>query len=141
MQTRLIKIGTDIENVEMVMTDDRGRIPAQYQDFVEVFSKVKVEALPPDRPTDHVIDLEPSYKAPYRRIYNLSEFELKTLMAYIDTNLVRGVIQRLSSPAAVLVLCAKKTDGGVRLCVDYRPIYLDTVKNKYTLLVISELLD
>jgi len=32
MQTRLTRIGTDIVNVEMV-TDDGGRIPAQYQDF------------------------------------------------------------------------------------------------------------
>jgi hypothetical protein len=36
MQTRLMKIGIDIENAEMVMTNDGGRIPAQYQDFVEV---------------------------------------------------------------------------------------------------------
>jgi hypothetical protein len=108
---------------------------------MEVFSKVKVEALPPDRPTDHVIDLEPGYKPPYRRIWNLSEFELKTLMANIDTNLASGVIQRLSFAAAAPFLCATKTDEGVQLCVDYRPIYLDTVKNKYPLLVISELLD
>jgi hypothetical protein len=94
MQTRLMKIGIDIENAEMVMTDDGGRIPAQYQDFVEVFSKVKAETLPPHRPTDHAIDLEPGYKLPYGRIYNLSEFELKTLKAYIETNLASGFIQR-----------------------------------------------
>jgi len=32
MQTRLMRIGTDIVNVEMVTTNDGGRIPAQYQD-------------------------------------------------------------------------------------------------------------
>jgi len=32
MQTRLTRIGTDIVNVEMV-TDDGGRIPAQYPGF------------------------------------------------------------------------------------------------------------
>jgi hypothetical protein len=74
-----MRIGTDIDNVEMVTTDDGGRIPAQYQEFVEVFSKKKAETLPPHRQIDHAIDLEPDYKLPYGRIYNLSEFELKTL--------------------------------------------------------------
>ena len=123
------------------MTDDGGRIPAQYQEFVEVFSKVKAETLLPLRPTDHTIDLEPGYKLPYGRIYNLSEFELKTPKAYIEMNLASGFIQRSSSPAAALILCAKKKDGGLRLGVDYRALNLGTVKNRYPLPLISELLD
>jgi hypothetical protein len=141
MQTRLLKIGIDIENTEMVMTDDGGRIPIQYQDFVEVFSKVKAETLPPNRPTDHAIYLEPGYKLPYGWIYNLSEFELKTLKAYIETNLARGFIQRSSSPAAAPILCAKKNDGELRLCVDSRALNLGTEKNRYPLPLLSELLD
>jgi len=141
MQTRLMKIGIDIENAEMVMTDDGGRIPAQYQDFVEVFSKVKAETLPPHRPTDHPIDLEPGYKLPYGWIYNLSEFELKMLKANIETNLASGFIQWSSSPAAVPIRFAKKKDRGLRLCVDYRALNLGTVKNRYPLPRISELLD
>jgi len=136
-----MKIGIDIENAEMVMTDDGGRIPAQYQDFVEVCSKVKAETFPPHRPPDHEIDLEPGYKLPYGRIYNLSEFELKTLRAYIETNLTSGFIQRSSSPAAAPILFAKKKEGELRLCGDYRAFNLGTVKNRYPLPLISELLN
>jgi hypothetical protein len=114
-----MKIRADIENAEMVTTDDEGRIPAQYQDFVEVFSKVKAETLPPHRPTDHAINLESGYKLPYGRIYNLSEFELRTLTAYIETNLASSFIQQSSSSAAAPILFAKKNDGGLWLCVDY----------------------
>ena len=123
------------------MTDDGGHIPSQYQDFVEVFSKVKAETLPPHRPTDHAIDLEPGHKLPYGRIYNLSEFELETLKAYIETNLASGFIQPSSSPAAAPILFAKKKDGELWLCVDYRALNLGTVKNRYLLPLISELLD
>ena len=119
MQTRLMRIGTDIDNVEMVTTDDGGRIPAQYQEFVEVFSKKKAETLPPHRQIDHAIDLEPDYKLPYGRIYNLSEFELKTLKAYVETNLANGFIQWSSFSAAAPILFAKTKDGGLWLCVDY----------------------
>jgi hypothetical protein len=131
MQTRLMKIEIDIENAEMVMTDDGGRIPAQYQDFVEVFSNVKAETLPPHRPTAYTIDLEPGYKLPDGQIYNLSEFELKTLKAYIKTNLASGYTEQSSSPAAAPILFAKKKDGGLRLCVDYRALNLGTIKNRY----------
>jgi len=43
MQTRLTRIGTDIVNIEMVTTDDGGRIPAQYQDFtISRFHNIKI---------------------------------------------------------------------------------------------------
>ena len=113
----------------------------RYKDYVDVFGKDRAETLAPHWPIDHAIDLEPGYKLPYGRIYNLSEFELKTLKAYIETNLASGFIQRSSSPAAAPILFAKKKDGGLRLCVDYRALNLGTVKNRYPLPLISELLD
>jgi hypothetical protein len=94
----------------MVCTDDGGHIPATYGEFVEVFSNVRAETLPPHRSTDHAIDLEPSHNLPYGWIYNLSEFELRTLNAYIEADLANGFIQRSSSPAAAPILFAKKKD-------------------------------
>jgi hypothetical protein len=124
----------------MVMTDDGGRIPAQYQGFVVVLSKVKAETVPPQRPTDHAIDLEPGFTLPNGRIYNLSELELKMLKAYIETNLASGSIKRSSSPAEAPILFGKKKDRGLRLCVDYQVLNLGTVKNSYPLPLIPKLL-
>jgi len=53
----------------------------RYKDCVDVFNKYRAETLSPHRPIDHTIDLEPGINMPYGRIYNLSEFELKTFMA------------------------------------------------------------
>jgi len=61
-----------------VLTDDGGHILAICRDFVEVFSQADTETLPPHRSTDHAIDLGPCYTLPYGRIYNLSEFKLRT---------------------------------------------------------------
>jgi len=68
----------------MVSTDDGGHIPAIYGVVVEVVSKTKAKTLPPHQSTNHAIDLEPGYNLPYGRIYNLSEFELRSLQAYIE---------------------------------------------------------
>jgi hypothetical protein len=85
--------------------------------------------------------LEPGYNLPYGQIYNLSELELRTLKAYIEANLANGFIQWSSSPEAAPILLAKKQDGGLRLFVDYRELKTGTVKNRYPLPLISEMLD
>jgi len=56
----------------MVPTDNAGHIPAIYGEFIAVFSK-EAETLPPHRSIDYVMNLEPSYKYPFGRIYNFSE--------------------------------------------------------------------
>jgi len=134
---------TDGEQPEIgrVCTDDGGYIPAKYSEFVEVFSKTNADTLALHRSIDHAINLEPGCKIPYGRIYNLSEVELKTLKAYIKTNLPNGFIQRSSSPATAPILFAKKNDGGLRLCVDYRAHNSTTIKNRNPLPLISEMLD
>jgi len=126
---------------KMVPTDDGGHIVAIYGDFVEVFSKTKAETLPPHRWIDHAIASEPSYNLPYGRIYNLSEFELRTRKAYIQANLADGFIPQSSSPAAAPILFPKNKDGGLRCCVDYHALNLATVKNQYYLPLISEMPD
>jgi hypothetical protein len=97
---------------------------------VEVISEKKAETLPPHRQIDHAIDLEPDNKLPYMRIYNLSEFEWKTLKAYIETNLVNSFIEWSSSSAAVPIVFAKRKDGGLWLCVDYRALNLGRAKDR-----------
>jgi len=108
---------------------------------VDVFSKTKAETLAPNRPIDHAIDMEPGFKIPYGWIYNLSEVELRTLKPYIETNLSNSFIQRSSSSAAAPILFAKKKDGGLRLCVNYRALDSATDKNRYPQPLILEMLD
>jgi hypothetical protein len=113
----------------------------KYKDYVDGFCKDRAATLAPQRPIDHAIDLEPGFNIPYGRIYNLSEVELNTHQAYIETNLANGFIKRSSSPTAAPIVCAKKKDGGLRLCVDYRSLNGATVKNQYPLPLISEMVD
>jgi len=50
-------------------------------------------------------------------------------------------IRQSSSPFATPVLFAKKPDGGLRFCIDYRDINSKTIKNRYPLPVIRETLN
>jgi hypothetical protein len=60
--------------------------------------------------------------------------------AYSKANVTNAFNQR-SSTAAALFLFAKKKDGGLRLCADYRALNKAPAKNRYPLPLISEMLN
>ncbi|WVZ49839.1 hypothetical protein U9M48_001165 [Paspalum notatum var. saurae] len=68
--------------------------------------------------------------------------ELKELKVQLQEQLDKGFIRPSSSPWGCPALFVEKKDqGGKRLCVDYRPLNLVTIKNKYPLPHIDILFD
>ena len=127
-----------VNNIEEVTTPT---LPSAYADFAPLFQDREPGTLPPNRPFDHAIPLEPDSTIPFGPLYNLSEKELEALREYIDDNLKKGFIRRSESPAGAPVLFVPKKDGKLRLCVDYRALNKVTIKNRCPLPLISETLD
>ena len=118
------------------------KIPPEYADFADVFSKISVYILPEHKNHDYAIDLIDKAKQPlYGPIYNLSETELAVLQVYIDLHLKTGFIRPSKSLAEASILFAKKPDGGFQLCIDYRGLNNLTIKNRYPLPLVGESLD
>ncbi|SPC67056.1 uncharacterized protein UHOD_11464 [Ustilago sp. UG-2017b] len=116
-------------------------IPPEYHQYLNVFSRVEADKLPPHRTYDHQIPLEEGKSPPFGPIYSLSEHELKTLREYLEENLAKGFISPSDLPAASPILFVKKKDGSLCLCVDYRGLNQITIRNRYPLPLIDELLD
>ena len=116
-------------------------IPEIYKEYSDVFSKIDADILPENRPYDCPIDIKEGSEPPFGPIYSLSLLELKVLKEYIEDNLRKGFIRPSKSPAASPILFVKKKDGSLRLCVDYRGLNRITIRNRYPLPLIPELLD
>ena len=63
------------------------------------------------------------------------------LKKQLDAYLAAGQIEPAQSPFGAGVLFARKKDGSLRLCIDYRALNAITVKDKYPLPRIDEILD
>ena len=59
----------------------------------------------------------------------------------IDELLAKGWIRPSHSPYGSPILFVANKDGGLRMCVDYRAVNQQTVKNKYPLPRIEDLYD
>ncbi|MBW0551074.1 hypothetical protein O181_090789 [Austropuccinia psidii MF-1] len=115
-------------------------VTSAYHQYLDVFSKVKAEKLPPHRACDHHIFLEGSLP-PLGVIYSLSNQESDTLRAYISENVKKGFNWPRSSLTGAPFLFVKKKDGGLHLCVDYRKLNAVTRKNKYPVPPMNQLLN
>ena len=80
-----------------------------------------------------MIDLVPGTVPISRRPYKMAPFELAELKNQLDDSLKKDFIRPSSSPWACPVLFVKKKDGTDQMVVDYRPVNLVTIKNKYPL--------
>ncbi|MBW0490617.1 hypothetical protein O181_030332 [Austropuccinia psidii MF-1] len=67
-------------------------VPPAYHQYLDVFSKVKAETLPPHCACDNHIKLE-GLLPPVGVIYSLSKHESETLKAYISQNVEKGFIR------------------------------------------------
>ncbi len=67
-------------------------IPKAYRDLTNAFLLSNANSLPPHWDKDDAIELEPGKTTPFGLLYNLSEYQLKTLREYIDKNLANVFI-------------------------------------------------
>jgi len=109
-------------------------------DFVNVFPD-EISELPPKREVEFSIDLVPRVGPVSMTPYRMSPAELSELKKQVENYLEKQFIRPSVSPWGALVLLVKKKDGSSRLCVDYRQLNKLTIKNKYPLSRIDDLMD
>nr|XP_051211101.1 uncharacterized protein LOC127328548 [Lolium perenne] len=101
----------------------------------------KPEGLPPSRTADHRIPLVPGAQPVKARPYRYTPQQKTEIENQVKEMIKSGIIRLSSSPFASPVLLVRKKDGTWRFCVDYRQLNSLTIKHKYPVPVVDELID
>lgn len=133
---RRTDVPEDPDNARLV----RDLLPPEYRPYADVFSKSQSDELPPHRPYDHKLVLTEPPPNSYTPLYKQSLEELEATKKYVMEHLQKGFIEASQSPFASPILCVRKPNGDIRICVDYRKLNLITRKDSYPLPRIDELL-
>ena len=107
--------------------------------FADVFSDP--QKIPPQRSYDHAIPLMPDVVPINSRHYHYSPEHKTEIENQVKQLLEQGLITHSNSPFASPVPLVKKKDGTWRFCVAYRKLNAITIKNKFPIPIIEEILD
>nr|KUM49392.1 hypothetical protein ABT39_MTgene3941 [Picea glauca]QHR91056.1 hypothetical protein Q903MT_gene5088 [Picea sitchensis] len=115
----------------------------QLEKLVEAYKEVFQEpkGLPLKREVEHKRKLLPKYTLPNIGLYHQSLLEADEVNRQLQQLLEQGVIRQSASPCGSSIVIVPKKDGSWRMCIDYRALNKITIKNRYPLPQIDDLLD
>jgi hypothetical protein len=120
--------GTSLDDIRIV------------QEFSNVFPE-ELPGMPPHRDIEFLIELVPETPPISKRPYSIPMNELEEIKKQITELQAKGFIHPSSSLWGAPVLFVEKKDGTQWMCVDYCSLNEVTIKNKYPLPRIKDLLD
>jgi hypothetical protein len=124
------------EDLQQSPPDDVQTVLSQYQDVFQA-----PHSLPPQRFYDYHIPLLPGSAPVNSRPYKYSPQHKDEIERQVQQLLADGLITQSCSPFASPVLLVLKKDGSWRFCIDYRKINAITVKNKFPMPLMDEIVD
>ena len=128
---------------EGVVEDNTEHVPWLLQEVLDRFKDVFEEprVLPPFRGKDHHIILKDGVEAINCRPYRYGAIQKDVIENMTRDMLESGIIQNSTSSFSSPVVLVKKKDNTWRMCIDYRALNMHTVKDKFPIPLIEELLD
>ncbi len=111
-----------------------------YHDFLNVFDREKTTQLSLHQSYDHKIDLEDESQSSKSWLYLMSSHKLQKIKKYLEENLKKKFITLSKASFASSILFIEKKDDSFRFCVNYWKLNALIKRNRYSILLINEVL-
>ncbi|MCO5604040.1 hypothetical protein L7F22_058197 [Adiantum nelumboides] len=116
------------------------------QEFLNSFKDCFVNEIPKELPPsrgedDHKIELIPGSSPPNRPPYRVSYAQQEEILTQVNELLEKGLVRPSSSPFCSPVLLVQKKDESYRMCIDYRALNKQTIKNRFLVPRIEDIFD
>jgi hypothetical protein len=98
-------------------------------------------SLPPVRSVSHHIDLVPGASLLNKAVYRLTPQENEEFKRQVQGLLDKGLVRESLSPCVVPTILSLKKDGGWRMCTDSRAINKITIRYRFPLSRMDNLMD
>ncbi|XP_035545952.1 uncharacterized protein LOC118348436 [Juglans regia] len=112
---------------------------AVLQEFSDVFTEPS--SLPHVREIDHSIPLREGTEPVNVRPYRYAHYQKDEIEKQVQEMLNSGLVQPSTSPFSSPVLLVKKKDGNWRFCTDYRALNAATIKDRFPIPTVEDMLD
>jgi hypothetical protein len=117
----------------------------EIQELLENFTDIVVDDLPcsfpPIRSIIHHIDLIPGESLPNKAVYRLTLQENEEVKKQVQDLMDKGMVRESLSPCVVPIVLSPKKYGGWRMCTDSRAINKITIRYRFPLPRMDDLMD
>jgi hypothetical protein len=135
-----------VRKPKIVLTSTRiDDLPEEIQELLGDFVDIVVDelrcSLPPIKSISHHIDLIPGATLSNKAAYRLTPQENEEVKRQVQDLMDKGLIRESLSPCAVPTVLSPKKDGGWRICIDSREINNITIRYRFPLPRMDDLMD
>ncbi len=113
----------------------------KYQNFLNIFDQAQADKLSPHYSYDHKIKLTSDATSSCCRAYWMSFYKLQKVKKYLNENLFKEFIIFSKASYSSFVLFALKANEDLWFCVDYQKFNAIIKRNRYSLLLINEMIN
>jgi hypothetical protein len=122
---------------------EAGPMSPEIQSLLKEFQHLleEPEGIPPSRDCDHKIPLKEGHSSVNVRPYRYAHCQKNEVERQVTEMLNTGLIRPSTSPFSSPILLVKKKDGSWRFCTDYRALNAVTIKDRFPIPTVDDMLD